>query len=430
MKPQLVREFGSRTRIEVWGGYGEIGGNCVVIRDGDRKIVFDNGIRFSVFKNYYAGAIEPAGPLEMQSIGAVPPLEVFEDADAVYISHFHLDHLGLLGALPPETKVKVPSLEVYQLIYETYHKSSTWLQYVPAKMTVDVERVEPGVEDRLGVSAFLVSHSSFPSMSFVYRGSEVTVFYSGDFRWRPLYPLSPTFRSSYDLVAGVDVAVIEGTNIGSENPSLMGPEEFYSILGNVLEQCRRLVVVSIDWSDLEAFLAIARLASNTYPRRRVVVGSRRLLDYLAVMADLRGELRGLELYYTADLERKGIPPLGWERIELEEVLRSPGEYLIIQDPVDLLEMLRKLRAWRDVDLSGSFVLLTDPEPKEAPAEVEESVMRRWLLGFGLLVARIRVSGHYSPVDAWEIAKSLRPKNVIPVHTRDPPLLSRIFASST
>ena len=98
MKPQLTLTEGSIT-LKVYGGYREIGGNCIVIKDKDRKIIFDNGIRFQVLKKYYRGRIQPLGINELRSISAIPPLEVFEGIDALYISHFHLDHLGLLGSM-------------------------------------------------------------------------------------------------------------------------------------------------------------------------------------------------------------------------------------------------------------------------------------------------------------------------------------------
>ncbi|WP_263971721.1 hypothetical protein [Infirmifilum lucidum] len=39
-----------------------------------------------------------------------------------------------------------------------------------------------------------------------------------------------------------------------------------------------------------------------------------------------------------------------------------------------------------------------------------------------------MSGHYSPVDVWEVAKSLRSRGVIPVHTRDPLTLAGVFSA--
>ncbi len=60
MEP-LYRFTQGSISIEIYGGYREIGGNCVVIRDGDRKLVLDNGIRFSILRKYYRGGLQPLG---------------------------------------------------------------------------------------------------------------------------------------------------------------------------------------------------------------------------------------------------------------------------------------------------------------------------------------------------------------------------------
>jgi ribonuclease J len=104
----LERQYG-RVKVKVYGGLDEIGGNCVVVEDGDNKIVFDNGIRFSVLRKYYGGRVEPFGLSELRTIGALPPLDAFQEAIAVYISHFHLDHTGLLSSIPPDVSIRVPS---------------------------------------------------------------------------------------------------------------------------------------------------------------------------------------------------------------------------------------------------------------------------------------------------------------------------------
>jgi hypothetical protein len=60
----LYRLAQGSTSIEIYGGYREIGGNCAVIRDGDRKLVLDNGIRFSILRKYYRGGLQPPGGLQ------------------------------------------------------------------------------------------------------------------------------------------------------------------------------------------------------------------------------------------------------------------------------------------------------------------------------------------------------------------------------
>jgi hypothetical protein len=53
---------------EVYGGFGEVGGNCTAIRDRVRKLAFDYGIRNGVMRKCYGGRIEPLGFVEMNRL--------------------------------------------------------------------------------------------------------------------------------------------------------------------------------------------------------------------------------------------------------------------------------------------------------------------------------------------------------------------------
>ena len=164
----LEREYG-KVKVKVYGGVDEIGGNCVVVEDGDKKIVFDNGVRFSVLRKFYGGRIEPLGPSELRAIGALPPLDTYQGASAVYVSHLHLDHAGLLSSIPPDVSIKVPSTRVLEsTLTSWYKKSGSWLAHVPPDYTAKVEDLEPMKEDENGVTAIPVSHSCFPACSFLY----------------------------------------------------------------------------------------------------------------------------------------------------------------------------------------------------------------------------------------------------------------------
>jgi len=200
MKPQLTISEESLT-VEIYGGYGEVGGNCILVRDRDRKIIFDNGIRFQVLRKYYRGRIQPLGINELRSIGAMPPLNIFEDVDAIYISHFHLDHLGLLGALPPGVKVCTSSTDILEVIEDWCRGSPTWLAEVPHRLNVVVKEFSAYRMDELGVIPIPVSHSAYPSYAFLYKGYDKTLFYSGDLR------VDSPLKSRSDTLSNIGKAI-------------------------------------------------------------------------------------------------------------------------------------------------------------------------------------------------------------------------------
>jgi len=413
-----------KVKIKVYGGLDEIGGNCIVIEDGDRKIVFDNGIRFSVLRKFYGGRIEPLGLSELRAIGAVPPLEALQEASALYISHFHLDHTGLLSSIPPEVSIKIPSMKVLESTLASWYKRpGSWLAYVPPDYTAKVEEVELRREDENNVMAIPVSHSCFPSRAFLYAGSDATIFYSGDLRFEPLtnvcHRLDETIRDVG--IDRVDIALLEGTNFNAEYTSITASmfRDYISLLLREYE----LTHISIDPLDLEAFMAI--LDSSLLMGRNLVIGSERLLWVIDEVEKLRPEALD-KIYVSRELE---VPtPLILRNISLiNDVFKNPESYVLIIEPVGLLQIFRKLKIWGESpNLTGSVVVLMDPEPRESIKEVEEGALRTWLKSFGIQALRLRLSGHYLPHQFCDIIETLKPKSLIPLHTEEATLMNKLF----
>jgi ribonuclease J len=421
----IEKDYG-RVKIKIYGGINEIGGNCIVIQDRDKRIVFDNGIRFSILRKYYGGRIEPSGPQELRSIGAIPPAEVFYEATAVYISHFHLDHIGLLSAIPPGVNIKVPSTEILEKTLSSWYKrSGSWLAYIPPDYPAKVEELRPGVEDENGVIALPVSHSCYPAYSFLYRGSDAVVFYSGDLRVEPL----TNIRGHLDLLQSidslgldsVDVALIEGTNFSTDH-MLMTSSIFREHVSLLLKEYG-FVSISIDPLDLEAFMAI--LGSSILMGRGLVIGSERLLWMVEELENIG--TKPLENMYIVE-ELEAPPIVGLEEASLtRDVLKRPQEYTVVIEPSGLLKILRGLRVWGEApDLAGSVLVLTDPEPRESIKEVEEEALREWLRIFGIQAYRVRFSGHYLPYQFPYIIERVKPRDLIPIHTEEPNIMISLF----
>ena len=419
MKPQLVLAEEPIT-IEVYGGYREIGGNCIVIKDKDRKIVFDNGIRFQVLRRYYRGRIRPLGINELRSIGVIPPLDVFKDTDALYISHFHLDHLGLLGALPPDARVYVPSISILETIEEWYRTTPTWLAELPHKLHVDIAELKPFKEDEHGVTPIPVSHSAYPSYALVYNGYDKTVFYSGDLRVQG--PLGPRINTLQNIgrvldTKGTDFALLEGTNIGGvETP--VGPEEFRSIVNRVL-MGSGLLIISLDPLDFELLTAISELALLN--GRTVVIASSRIASVLPQWFASEFNMGNLKLAVATELEEAPLVPVDYVSLR-QGVFEDPGSYLLVQEPVGFLEMLRQMRVWGERLPRDATTILTTPEPFEAELEVEEETLVYWLYMLGVQVYRVRLSGHYYPHELRDILDVIKSRRLVPIHTSHPKLM--------
>jgi ribonuclease J len=422
VRPQKRFEY-EGTLVELYGGFGEIGGNCVVIEDGDRKLVLDYGVRFSLMRRFYGGRIEPLGPVEMSKLGIVPDPTVVEGASAVYISHLHLDHVGLLLTIDPSTRVVLPDRDVARATIGTwYERSQRWLAYVVPRWS-STASAKLLSQDENSVVAIPVSHSAYPAVSFLYFGRGGTFFYSGDLRLQALVQLHPPLEEVLEKlgVDRVDVAVVEATNIGGRATPITR-SAFDEVVRNSVEVFNG-VAVSIDPHDLESLLYLYRVAEES--GRYVVVASERIFWTLRYIYGR--DPRELNRTLVAQ-ELPKPPPIHVSSVSLvSEVFRDMGSYIVIAEPVQLLEILRKLKTQgMEVDLTGTVALLLDPEPRETVREVENTVLARWLGMFGAQVLRVRFSGHYHPHHFKHLIQVLKPKQLIPVHTENPELVLRLF----
>ena len=424
MKPRKRFEYSSLV-IEIYGGFGEVGGNCVVVVDEDKKLVFDYGIKYSVMRRYYGGRVEPLGPVEMIKLGVVTDPEVTEDAQALYISHLHLDHVGLLSAVYSSTPIVFPDNDIAkETISSWYEKSSKWLAYVPPRYWDSTSSATILSEDNNSVVAIPVSHSAYPAVSYMYMGREATLFYSGDLRLYPLAQLSPSLEEGLQKlgVENVDIAIIEGTNIGNPAPPMTrsGFEEI------MLSSVRTFngVIVSVDPLDFEAMLYIYKVAEES--QRDIVIASERIYWMLRIIYNKAPQYINRTLAIIEIL--KHPPPVPLSSVSLvNEVFKDMRRYIVVAEPVHLLEHLRRLKVQgREIDLTNTIALLLDPEPRETVREVENRVLIQWLKMFGVQTQRVRLSGHYQPQHLKQLIQILKPKQLIPIHTEEPELMLKLF----
>jgi len=118
-------------RLTFYGGINEIGGNKILLEDGERRLFLDFGFPFKGFKKFYEEYLRPrggAGLLDPLTMGLMPPLEgIYRDdlvtpnlwqefqgsplhrkierIDGVLLSHAHLDHSGYISFLREDIPV-------------------------------------------------------------------------------------------------------------------------------------------------------------------------------------------------------------------------------------------------------------------------------------------------------------------------------------
>ncbi len=126
--------------ITLYGGAGMIGGNKILLEDGDSRLFFDFGTTFKTRDLYFEEYLNPrsgAGVLDLLEMDLLPPLEglyrpdlvpggevwercrdrpgyrELERVDGVLVSHAHVDHTGYISFLREETPIYASALTAF-----------------------------------------------------------------------------------------------------------------------------------------------------------------------------------------------------------------------------------------------------------------------------------------------------------------------------
>ena len=424
----------NETALTFYGGVNEIGGNKILLEDGDTKVFFDFGMSFGSKKMFYSPPfLSPKSEKSLQELGILPKLEgVYKfdakapDIDAVFISHSHLDHSAYLSFLNRD--IPVYCGETTKLIMQTLGEMRR------ADLEFDIGNLDfkpfrTGKKIRVGdleIVPFHVDHSVPGAYGFVIYASSGAVVYTGDFRVHGSKPEMTWDFVEHAMEADPVAVVTEATNM--TGASVSSESEVEGKLNDIVKQASGVVLAEFAFADIDRLNSFFRIAKRN--KRCLAVS----LKQAYLMDTLRAD-KGLKVPDLSDenilIFRKSKKKYEkWERhvlnkhagkiVDVFEASKRQCKLVLALSFYDLEELV----AIRPE--AGSCYVLSASEPFNEEMEIDFDRLVNWLGHYGLPQYHVHVSGHVMPLQLKHILGKVGAEKVFPVHTENAGLFARFM----
>lgn len=216
-------------------------GGCITeIRSGNTKIIFD-----------YGNNLDGTEQIDIEGLTYGKP-----QYEAVFISHYHFDHIGAIDKILKDIPIYVE--ETTKILYDIIVDFQSKLRVKVKTFTFNKPIT---LSNDIKITPYLVDHSAYNSCMFVIDDSKEKALYTGDFRNNGYIGnrLIPTFEA----IGKVDYLITEGTNITNNNNHIIRKES--SLVDEFVRIMQRYnqVLVLMSASNIDRVTTLLKACNKT-----------------------------------------------------------------------------------------------------------------------------------------------------------------------
>lgn len=399
-------------RLTIHRGTHEVGGSCVELRTAEAKVLIDFGLPLDYDTRTAEEQEQMRGKAAKWCAGV----------DALFLSHAHTDHYGLLGLLPEGTPIYASEETFAMLALDGIfgNDPTAHLQKCPMQI------YKPYEVGDLTITAYLIDHSAYGACAFLFEAEGKRMLYSGDVR------LHGAKGGLYkNLPREVDCLFLEGTNVAcaqQHGATERDVEEQFVKVFNEAPNALHLVWCSSKNIDRLCVLFRACLRSGKTlvvdpyvanvlegvgrlnPKIPSATTSEHIKVYFPPRLTKRLTERNQELYVYSLNPRDN-------KVTYAEISANPQSYVMVVRP-SVVEFLQKIEAKQIRFVKSIWGGYWD--------ETQIEHFKRWVEAHCEELPDIHSSGHADFVSLQRIVEFVNPKQLVPIHTNSPEHFTKLF----
>ena len=423
----------NNTTLTFYGGVNEIGGNKILLQDRGTKVFFDFGMSFSMKKQFYSPPfLSPKSEISLQELGILPKIDGLyrfdktpPQADAVFISHGHLDHTAYLSFIKRE--IPVYCGETTQTIMQTLSEvRRADLEFNVADIGFKTFRTGKKITvGSLEIEPIHVDHSVPGAYGFVIHTSNGSIVYTGDFRDHGAKPeMTQEFVEKAKNAEPVAV-VTEATNM--TGASVSNETEVESKLNSIVSCADGIVLAEFGYSDVDRLNSFFHVAKKNGRCLAVSLKQAYLLDALRKDKGLTvPDLNDPNMLIFRKSKKSNYK---WENQLIKQFEGQHKVFDVFEASKQQCNMVLALSFYDFEELvalkpaPGSCFVLSASEPFNEEMEIDYERLINWLSHYGLPQYQVHVSGHMMPLQLKKALRTMGAKRVFPVHTENAELFA-------
>ncbi len=324
-----------------------------------------------------------------------------KNCDAVFFTHYHGDHIGMLAAILPGVPLYMgeAAKEIY-LVLQKRLKSASVAAIEAIKTLQALDKIIIG---DITVTPFMVDHSAYDAYMFLIEVDGKKILHTGDFRTHG-FRGSKTVPMLEKYVGQVDVLITEGTMLARDDSGLKTEYALQKEIKAYLAQYKYVFVFCSSTN-------IDRLASinQATPRGKYFLCDAYQKDVLAVAKKFGGQHTSLYAFEKVTTIGKNIADKT-ERLGFCMMVRANEEFK------------RIVKEYKQAHNEECLVIYSmwDGYLKQPGSQMKEMMD-----GFRHTV-HLHTSGHATKQAIMDVCAAVAPKEaVIPVHSEDSGLIGSL-----